>query len=128
MNARLLPYIGQPVKRREDFKFLTGKGRYVDDIKLPGMLYVAIARSPHAHAIIRNVELNPAKAAPGIRLVLAGKDLDGKIGPIVPNWIFPGTRCHSARWSRPIACALSESAWRWSSRRRSRRPTTLSAL
>src|SRR5215831_7688124 len=92
MNARLLPYIGQPVKRREDFKFLTGKGRYVDDIKLPGMLYMAIARSPHAHAIVRNVELSSAKAAPGVRLVLAGNDLDGKIGPIVPNWILPGTR------------------------------------
>ncbi len=92
MNAIVLPYIGQPLKRREDFKFLTGKGRYVDDIKLPGMLYMAIARSPHAHAIIRNVELSSAKAAPGVRLVLAGRDLDGKIGPIVPNWILPGTR------------------------------------
>jgi len=92
MNASLLPYIGQPVKRREDFKLLTGKGRYVDDIKLPGMLYMAIARSPHAHAIIRNIELSSAKAAPGVRLVLAGKDLDSKIGPIVPNWILPGTK------------------------------------
>ena len=92
MNGTALPYIGQSLKRREDFKFLTGKGRYVDDIKLPGMLYVAIARSPLAHAIIRNVELSSAKAAPGVRLVLDGKDLDGKIGPIVPNWILPGTK------------------------------------
>ena len=92
MNAIPFPYVGQSLKRREDFKFLTGKGRYVDDIKLPGMLYAAIARSPHAHAIIRNVELSSAKAAPGVRLVLAGQDLDGKIGPIVPNWILPGTK------------------------------------
>src|ERR1700746_3660014 len=86
------PFVGQSLRRREDAKFLTGKGRYVDDIKLPGMLYAAIARSPHAHAIIRNVELSSAKAAPGVRLVLAGQDLDGKIGPIVPNWILPGTK------------------------------------
>src|SRR6516225_7304588 len=92
MNGTVLAYVGQPLKRREDFKFLKGTGRYVDDIKLPGMLYVAIARSPHAHAIIRNVELSSAKAAPGVRLVLDGKDLVGKIGPIVPNWILPGTK------------------------------------
>ena len=92
MNATPFPYIGQPLKRREDFKFLTGKGRYVDDIKLPGMLYLAIARSPHAHAIIRGVDLGPSKATPGVRLVLGGKELEGKIGPIVPNWILPGTK------------------------------------
>src|SRR6201984_2535506 len=92
MNAPLPPYTGQPVRRREDFKFLTGKGRYVDDIKLPDMVYMAIARSPHAHAIIKSLELGSAKAAPGVRLVLAGKDLDGKIGPIVPNWILPGSK------------------------------------
>jgi carbon-monoxide dehydrogenase large subunit len=124
MNATTFPYTGQPLKRREDFKFLTGKGRYVDDIKLPGMLYVAIARSPHAHAIIRNVDLSSAKTAPGVRLALAGKDLGDKIGPIVPNWILPGPRCPSGRWSRPTACALLESAWRSLSPRRSRRPTT----
>ncbi|WP_454627021.1 xanthine dehydrogenase family protein molybdopterin-binding subunit [Bradyrhizobium cenepequi] len=92
MNTTVLPYIGQPLKRREDFKFLTGKGRYVDDIKLPGMLHMAIARSPHAHAIIKNVDLGAAKAATGVRLALSGKDLEGKIGPIVPNWIIPGTK------------------------------------
>src|SRR6516225_6220666 len=92
MNGTALAYVGQPLKRREDFKFLKGTGRYVDDIKLPGMLYLAIAVSPHAHAIIGNVELSSAKAAPGVRLVLAGKDLDGKIGGIVPNWILPGTK------------------------------------
>src|SRR6516225_2651490 len=92
MNVAAFPYVGQPLKRREDFQFLTGKGRYVDDIKLPAMLHMAIARSPHAHAIIRNVELSSARAAPGVRLVLAGKDLDGRIGPIVPNWIVPGTK------------------------------------
>jgi carbon-monoxide dehydrogenase large subunit len=85
-------YIGQPLKRREDFRLLTGKGRYVDDIKLPGMLYAAILRSPHAHADIRNVDLSAARAAPGVRLALSGKDLDGKLGPIAPNWVLPGSK------------------------------------
>jgi carbon-monoxide dehydrogenase large subunit len=85
-------YIGQSLRRREDFKFITGKGRYTDDLKVPGMLHLAILRSPHAHAVINRVDLTAAKAAPGVRLVLSGADLAGKIGSIVPNWIIPGTK------------------------------------
>lgn len=84
--------IGQPLRRREDLKFLAGKGRYVDDVRLPGTLHMAVMRSPHAHAEIRSVDLSAAKAAPGVRLALCGKDLSGKIGPIVPNWIIPGSK------------------------------------
>ena len=84
-------YVGLPLRRREDFKFLTGKGRYVDDISLPGMLYLAILRSPHAHARITSVDLSAARAAAGVCLALAGTDLSGKIGNIKPNWIIPGT-------------------------------------
>jgi aerobic carbon-monoxide dehydrogenase large subunit len=85
-------YVGQPLRRREDLRLLVGKGRYVDDIKLPGMLYLAILRSPHAHAIITSVDLSAARDAPGIRTALAGADLVGKLGSIRPNWILPGTR------------------------------------
>ena len=85
-------YIGQPLRRREDFKFLTGKGRYVDDIKVRGMLHMAVLRSPHAHAIVKRVDLAAAKAAPGVRLAMSGADLVGKIGSMVPNWIMPGTK------------------------------------
>jgi aerobic carbon-monoxide dehydrogenase large subunit len=85
-------YIGQPLRRREDFKLLTGKGRYVDDVRLPGMLHMAVLRSPHAHAEIKGIDLSSASAAPGVRLVLSGKDLVGKIGPIMPNWILPGSK------------------------------------
>jgi aerobic carbon-monoxide dehydrogenase large subunit len=73
------------------FKFLTGNRRYVDDIRLPGMLYLAILRSPHAHARITGVDLSVARAAAGVRLALAGADLAGKIGNITPNWVVPGT-------------------------------------
>jgi aerobic carbon-monoxide dehydrogenase large subunit len=85
-------YVGQPFRRREDLRLLVGKGRYVDDIKLPGMLYLAIVRSPHAHAIITSVDLSAARDAPGVRMALAGADLVGKLGSIRPNWILPGTR------------------------------------
>ena len=91
-DARAIRYVGQSLRRREDFKLITGKGRYVDDIKLPGMLHMAVLRSPHAHAIINRVDLTEAAAAPGVRLVLSGADLVGRIGPIVPNWIIPGTK------------------------------------
>jgi carbon-monoxide dehydrogenase large subunit len=87
-----LKYVGQPLRRREDFKFVTGQGRYTDDIKAPGMLHMAVLRSPHAHAIIKKVNLAAASAAPGVRLVLSGADLERKIGGIVPNWIVPGTK------------------------------------
>jgi carbon-monoxide dehydrogenase large subunit len=91
-DAPAIRYVGQSLRRREDFKLITGKGRYVDDIKLPGMLHMAVLRSPHAHAIVNHVDVTAAAAAPGVRLALSGKDLVGKIGAIVPNWIIPGTK------------------------------------
>ena len=89
--AQSTPYVGRSLRRREDIKFLTGNGRYVDDIKLPGMLCLAILRSPHAHALITGVDLSAARAAAGVRFALAGADLSGKIGNIKPNWVIPGT-------------------------------------
>ena len=57
------------------------------------MLHMAVLRSPHAHAVIRQIDLSRAQErAPGVRLALSGADLAGKIGSIVPNWIIPGTK------------------------------------
>ena len=58
--------IGQAVRRVEDQRFLTGAGRYVDDISLPGMCYGVTVLSPHAHARIKRVDTAKAKAAPGV--------------------------------------------------------------
>src|SRR4051812_10201762 len=91
MTEQSTPYVGRSLRRREDLKFLTGRGRYVDDIALPGMLYLAILRSPHAHARITGVDLSAAHAADGVRLAFAGADLTGKVGNIKPNWVIPGT-------------------------------------
>jgi carbon-monoxide dehydrogenase large subunit len=66
--------IGQPVRRKEDVRFLTGRGRYTDDMDLPGQAHLAILRSPHAHARILSLDVEAARAAPGVLLVLTGHD------------------------------------------------------
>ena len=67
-------YFGQPLRRREDLRFLKGNGRYADDFMLPGMTWAAFVRSPHAHARIRSVETRAAAALPGVVRVLTGAD------------------------------------------------------
>jgi carbon-monoxide dehydrogenase large subunit len=67
--------IGQPVLRVEDARFLTGHGRFVDDIRLPATAYACVLRSPHAHARIRGIDKSAALAAPGVLLVLTGEDV-----------------------------------------------------
>ncbi len=68
--------IGRPVKRKEDPRFIRGKGTYVDDITLPNMLYMDIVRSPYAHATIKNIDASRALALPGVVAVITGKDLE----------------------------------------------------
>jgi carbon-monoxide dehydrogenase large subunit len=67
--------IGQPVRRREDQRLLTGKGRYSDDLSLPGQAYAVMVRSPHAHALIRGIDAAAARALPEILAVLTGEDV-----------------------------------------------------
>jgi carbon-monoxide dehydrogenase large subunit len=67
--------IGQPVRRREDLRLVTGKGSYADDVNLPGQAYAVMVRSPHAHARIRAIDTNAAMAASGVLAVLTGRDL-----------------------------------------------------
>ena len=66
--------IGQAVRRVEDQRFLTGQGRYIDDINLPGQAYGVPVLSPHAHARIKRIDVAKAKAAPGVLTVLTGAD------------------------------------------------------
>src|SRR5262249_29052300 len=66
--------IGQAVRRVEDQRFVTGQGRYVDDMTLPGQCYGVTVLSPHAHARIKRIDVTKAKAAPGVLLVLTGAD------------------------------------------------------
>ncbi len=87
--------MGQAVVRKEDLRLLTGGGRYLDDINLPGQLHAAILRSPHAHALIRTVDATAARSGPGVIAVLTGADLEADgVAPMpclahIPN--KPGT-------------------------------------
>ncbi len=67
--------MGHRMKRKEDPRFIQGKGRYVDDVKLPNMVYMDIVRSPYAHAKILKIDASAALATPGVLAVITGEDL-----------------------------------------------------
>ncbi len=82
-------YIGSPVKRVEDGRFVVGDGRYTDDINVPGQTYACIVRSPHAHARIRSIDASAALARPGVVAVITGKDLlDDGINSLPCGWVI----------------------------------------
>ena len=74
MSVETRPHggIGESIRRREDARFLRGRGNYVDDLELPGMLHMVILRSPHAHARITSIDTAAASAAPGVVAVVTG--------------------------------------------------------
>src|SRR2546426_7874994 len=72
IETPLKGFVGESIKRKEDDRFIRGKGNYVDDISLPGMLHMAILRSPFAHARIRSLNTNVAQALPGVVAVVTG--------------------------------------------------------
>ena len=79
--------IGARVKRKEDHRFITGKGQYTDDINRPGQTYIHFVRSPHAHAKIRKIDSAEASKMPGVVAVLTGRDLaNDKIGNLICGW------------------------------------------
>ncbi|HEY7093761.1 MAG TPA: xanthine dehydrogenase family protein molybdopterin-binding subunit [Ktedonobacterales bacterium] len=80
---------GSSIKRREDPRLITGKGAFTDDVKLPGMTYMAILRSPYGHAKITRIDTSKAKALSGVVAVFTGKDLEGKLQPIPCAWLIP---------------------------------------
>src|SRR5882672_6937059 len=68
-------YVGRPLKRSEDPKLITGRGQYVEDIKLPELAHLAFLRSPHAHARVTAIRTDAARSAPGVLAVVTAKDL-----------------------------------------------------
>jgi aerobic carbon-monoxide dehydrogenase large subunit len=78
MLAKTSPEIGglgHPIKRKEDLRFIQGKGNYIDDVQLPGMVYGHMVRSPYAHARITAIRTDEAKKLPGVLAVITGEDL-----------------------------------------------------
>ncbi len=80
---------GSGIRRREDPRLITGQATYTDDITLPGTVYAAILRSPHAHARIAGIDTAAAAAAPGVVAVYTGADVSGVLNPIPCAWIVP---------------------------------------
>ena len=83
--------IGASPKRVEDPPLITGKGCYVDDINLPGMLHLAFQRSPYPHAKIISIDTSKAKAMPGVEAVITGNDLSEKLN-LAPSQVLPNMK------------------------------------
>jgi len=114
-------YVGLPMKRREDYRFITGRATYVDDIKLPNMLHAAFLRSPRAHARIRRIDTSKALAIPGVVSVFTFQDLGETIVTVpIRMYRLPGLERHlqpllareKVRYvGEPVALVVAESRY-----------------
>jgi aerobic carbon-monoxide dehydrogenase large subunit len=113
-TARVL---GSSIKRREDPRFITGRGNYTDDVKVAGMTHAVFVRSPHANAHIRSIDVGRAKAHPGVVAVFTGKDMAG-VQSLPCGWLLPGLKIpahpplatDAARYvGDPVAVVIAES-------------------
>ena len=98
--------IGAAVRRKEDFRFITGAGHYTDDINRPGQVHAYFVRSPHAFAKIKNVDITAAAAAPGVVAIFTGADLAAaKVGSLICGWTVKGKdgQPHKAPAHPPLA-------------------------
>ena len=91
-------FVGKSFKRVEDPRFLQGQGKYVSNLQRPGMAYVAIVRSPHAHAEIKGIDASAALELDGVVAVYKGQDLiDGGVGKLPCGWVVPDCKIPD-RW------------------------------
>jgi carbon-monoxide dehydrogenase large subunit len=113
-TARIL---GASIKRREDPRFITGKGNYTDDLKLQGMTHAVFVRSPHANAKIRKIDTAKASKAPGVVAIFTGKDMVG-VNSLPCGWLLPELKIpahmplasDAARYvGDPVAIVIAES-------------------
>jgi carbon-monoxide dehydrogenase large subunit len=113
-----MPYVGQPLKRTEDPKLVTGRGQYVEDIKLPGLAHLVFLRSPHAHARVTRIRTDAARTAPGVVRVVTAAEL-GSLGPLSFMATIPGLKLVPCPYLArdvvdvtgvPVAAVVAESA------------------
>src|SRR5437763_9985118 len=90
MGATEQSVIGASVRRKEDYRFLTGAGQYTDDVNPANHVHAFFLRSPHAHAKIRKIDTSKAKAAPGVVAIYTSDDLTGVNG-LPCGWLITGT-------------------------------------
>jgi carbon-monoxide dehydrogenase large subunit len=86
-----LPHIGESVRRKEDYRFLTGAGQYTDDINLGQQRHAVFVRSPHAHARIKSIGTSLAEGMPGVVKIFTGNDIEGKMGGLPCGWLITST-------------------------------------
>jgi carbon-monoxide dehydrogenase large subunit len=116
MSTAAARFVGESVRRVEDPRILTGGGRYLDDISLPGLLHAVFARSPLAHARILSIDTDAARAVPGVAAVLTDADLDKHIASLqcpapIPNLqrpVFSALATDKVRMmGNPVALVLA---------------------
>ncbi len=90
-------YIGSSIKRREDPRLLTGQATYVDDLAPPQTLAVIFVRSPHAHARIKGINAEAARAVPGVVAVVTGADVEASMRPVPIIWRLPDMKAPTRR-------------------------------
>ena len=109
-------WIGQSMKRVEDPRLLTGRGKYIDDVILPNMAHAAVLRSPHAHARIKSIDTSRAEALPGVVLVMTGAQAAEQTGPL-PCFSNPPVAQHCIATDRvrhvgeTVAAVVAESRY-----------------
>ncbi len=109
-------YVGQSIRRKEDARLVRGKGKFVDDIKLLGMLHLVFVRSPYAHATITSVDVAEAEALPGVVCTLTGAEISKlvdpffEIGPSPSNKIldYPMAVDRARYQGEPVAAVIAE--------------------
>ena len=108
--------MGQSIRRKEDARLVRGKGKFVDDIKLLGMLHLAFVRSPFAHAKITSIDVSEAEALPGVVCTLTGPEITKlidpffEIGPAPSNQIldYPMAVDRARYQGEPVAAVIAE--------------------
>ncbi|MFL5700146.1 MAG: xanthine dehydrogenase family protein molybdopterin-binding subunit [Ktedonobacteraceae bacterium] len=114
--------VGRPIKRREDPRLITGQATYVDDIKLPGMLHMAVLRSQYGHARLKSINTDAARQHPDVVAVYTAQDLKGQVGNVYTSYplghIARGMGVRSALaqdkvrfYGEPIAVVIAEDAY-----------------
>ncbi|WP_143301124.1 xanthine dehydrogenase family protein molybdopterin-binding subunit, partial [Candidatus Entotheonella palauensis] len=117
------PYIGAAIRRKEDRRFLTGTGQFVDDVKLPHMVYAAVVRSPHPHANILTIDASAAQQMDGVIAVFTYRHIEALVKPRpIPlrNRSYPGIErflqyplaSHKVRYAgEPVAIVIAETRY-----------------
>ena len=83
-------WVGEKFNRKEDHRLTTGKGRFLADLSVPGMVHLTFLRSERAHAIIKSIDISAAEALPGVIAIVTGEDIKDKILPMPQPVVQPG--------------------------------------